>query len=134
MKTAAQFGEMGAEIGGGRNSVIDTSFVLFFLAIEFGRSFGALSIDGVVLAVALLMVTVLPYFTLSGERPGFANWLFGRTLILGLAFVLGLLFKQTVGVILPEEFRFLPMTLLIIAAVFSTYVQFHSFLRFRLAK
>ncbi len=48
--------------------------------------------------------------------------------------LLGVIFKQSLGVALPEEFRFLPMTLLIVTAMLSCYIQFYSFLKLRLAK
>lgn len=113
---------------------VDTSFVLFFLAIEFGQTISALSLDNVFLFLTLLTVAVLPYFLAAGEKPIFRNWIFGRTLIAGFAVLLGLLFKQSLGAVLPETFRFLPMTLLIVAAMLSCYIQFYGFLKLRLAK
>jgi hypothetical protein len=77
---------------------------------------------------------VLPYFLPFDEKPGFANWLLGRTLIAVFAVSLGVMFRQTLGVVLPETFRFLPMTLLIGTAMISCYIQFYGFLKFRLAK
>lgn len=121
-------------ISNNRGFVVETTFVLFFLAVEFGRSFNGLTLDGVFLALTLLMVMVLPYFLQSDEKPNFKNWLLGRSFITIFAVFLGLMFKQSVGVILPETFRFLPMTLLIVTAMLSCYIQFYSFLKFRLAK
>ncbi len=117
-----------------KSFAIDTSFVLFFLAIEFGHTISVLSVENVLLFLTLLMVVVLPYFLASGEKPVFRNWLFGRVLIAGFAVLLGLLFKQSLGVVLPDEFRFLPMTLLIVAAMLSCYIQFYGFLKLRLVK
>ena len=113
---------------------VETTFVLFFLAIEFGRSFTGLTIDSVFLALTLLMVVVLPYFLPSNEKPAFGNWLLGRSAITFLAILLGVIFKQSLGTYLPETFRFLPMTLLIVTAMLSCYIQFYSFLKLRLAK
>jgi len=113
---------------------VDTSFVLFFLAIEFVQTISALSLENVLLCLTLLMVAVLPYFLASGEKPIFSNWIFGRGLIAGFAVLLGLLFRQSLGIVLPETFRFLPMTLLIVAAMLSCYIQFYGFLKLRLAK
>ena len=48
--------------------------------------------------------------------------------------MLGAIFKQSLGVVLPETFRFLPMTLLIVTAMLCCYVQFYGFLKLRLAK
>lgn len=117
-----------------RGFAVDTSFVLFFLAVEFGRTFLSLSLDNVFLFLTLLAVAILPYFLLTDERTTLTNWLFGRSLIAGLAIMLGAMFKQSLGVVLPETFRFLPMTLLIVTAMLCCYVQFYGFLKLRLAK
>lgn len=84
--------------------------------------------------LTLLTVAVLPYFLLSDEKNGLTNWLFGRSLIAGLGVMLGVIFKQSLGIVLPDTFRFLPMTLLIVTAMICTYVQFYGFLKLRLAK
>lgn len=121
-------------ISNNRGFAVETTFVLFFLAVEFGRGFNGLTLDGVFLALTLLMVVVLPYFLQSDEKPNFKNWLLGRSFITIFAVFLGLMFKQSVGVVLPETFRFLPMTLLIVTAMLSCYIQFYSFMKLRLAK
>ena len=122
------------EIAGDRGFAVDTSFVLFFLAVEFGRTFFSLSLDNIFMFATLLMVAVLPYFLSSNEKPNFLNWILGRTLIAGFAILLGAMFNQTLGVVLPETFKYLPMTLLIVTAMFSCYVQFYGFFKLRLAK
>ena len=122
------------EIAGEQGFAVDTSFVLFFLAIEFGRTFFSLSIDNVFMFATLLAVAVLPYFLLSDDKPTLGNWILGRSLIVGFAVLLGAMFKQSLGVVLPETFRFLPMTLLIVTAMLCSYIQFYSFLKLRLAK
>jgi len=122
------------EISENRSFATETTFVLFFLAVEFGQSFSGLTLDGVFLALTLLMIIVLPYFLPSDEKPSFKNWLLGRSFITIFAVSLGLMFKQSVGVVLPETFRFLPMTLLIVTAMLSCYIQFYGFLKLRLAK
>ena len=134
MKTATFGEENQANITEETNFNFETSFVLFFLAIEFGQSTGALQIDTVFLAITLLMVAILPYFLISDDKLGFGNWFFGRSLIIGFAFTLGIIFKQSVGVVLPETFRFLPMTLLIVSAMISCYAMFYGFIKLRLAK
>jgi hypothetical protein len=114
--------------------VVDTTFVLFFLAVDCGQRF-TFGIDGMLSAVTLAMFVVLPYFLpFQGEKPEFERWLFGRVAIAALAIVLGAMFRQAMGVILPDMFRFVPLTLLIVAATISCYIQFYSLLRFRLAK
>ena len=134
MKSLARTERVGTETTGERNYGLDTSFVLFFLAVEFGRTFFTVSLDNIFLLLTLLMVAVLPYFILSNEKPKFGNWLLGRSLIIGLAILLGAMFKQSLGVVLPETFRFLPMTMLIVTAMLSCYIQFYGFFKLRLAK
>ncbi len=78
---------------------------------------------------------VLPYFLpLEAEKPDFNSWLLGRSLITVFAVALGMIFRQTLGVILPETFRFLPMTLLVITAMLSCYLQLCAMIKFRLAR
>jgi len=134
MKTATQVADLQNEIAIDKSFAIDTTFVLFFLAVEFGLALGTGIFENFFLAITLLAVAVLPYFTFSGEKPNFGNWLIGRGLILGFALLLGVAFKQTLGPVLPPEFRFLPMTLLIVSAMVSCYIQFYSFFKLRLAK
>ncbi|MDQ3180649.1 MAG: hypothetical protein M3Q33_09025 [Acidobacteriota bacterium] len=134
MKTMSRYGRVQTKISVNKGFAVETTFVLFFLAVEFGRSLGSFTIDSVFLAVTLLMVIVLPYFLSPDEKPGFESWLLGRSFISIFAVLLGLMFKQSLGVILPETFRFLPMTLLIVTAMFCCYIQFYGFLKLRLAK
>jgi hypothetical protein len=129
MKTIAQ-----TEAATEKGFALDTTFVLFFLAVEFGQTLGTLAIDTMFLTFALVALLALPYFLLPEEKPGFRNWLLGRGLIAGFAILLGIMFKQSLGVALPETFRFLPMTLLIVTAMLSCYIQFYGFLKLRLAK
>ena len=113
---------------------IDTTFVLFFLAVEFGQMLGNFGFETVFFALTLLTVAILPYFLPSDEKQNFGAWLLGRSLITALAISIGVAFKQSLGVVLPETFRFLPMTLLIVTAMLSCYIQFYGFLKLRLAK
>ena len=134
MKTISHIRQAETEISVNRGFAIETTFVLFFLAVEFGQSFSGLTLDSVFLAVTLLMVIVLPYFLPSDEKPNFKSWILGRSFITIFAVLLGLLFKQSLGVVLPETARFLPMTLLIVTAMLSCYIQFYSFLKLQFAK
>jgi hypothetical protein len=134
MKSISRHQKAYNEIAGDRSFAVDTSFVLFFLAVEFGRTFFSLSLDNMFMFATLLMVAVLPYFLSADEKPNFLNWIFGRTLIAGFAVLLGAMFNRTLGVVLPETFRFLPMTLLIVTAMLSCYIQFYGFFKLRLAK
>jgi len=119
----------------GRGFAVDTTFVLFFLAVDFGQSMFSFGLDGIFSALALAMLIVLPYLLPSaGEKPDFGGWVTGRVVITLFAVVLGMMFRQTLGVVLPETLKFLPMTFLIASAMVSCYIQFYGVLRFRLAK
>lgn len=134
MKTLTHIGSIQAGIEENKGFAIDTTFVLFFLAVELGQTFNFGAFDSLLMTITLLMVLVLPYFLPSDEKSGLANWLLGRSLITVFALSLGVMFKQTLGVVLPETFRFLPMTLLIVTAMISCYLQFYGFFKLRLAK
>lgn len=134
MKTFAQIKQAQTENTYDRGFVIDTTFVLFFLAIEFGQSFGIFTFDTGLLLITLLMLLVLPYYLTADEKPNFGRWFLGRAFIVAFAVLLGFIFKQTLGFVLPETFRFLPMTLLIITAMLSCYLQFYGFFKLRLAR
>ncbi|MGI8466883.1 MAG: hypothetical protein ACR2N3_00330 [Pyrinomonadaceae bacterium] len=134
MKTISQVTEVRESLTKNSGFAVETTFVLFFLAVEFGQSFRSLSLDNICLAITLAAVAVLPFFLPSEDKPSFGNWLFGRSLIAGFAILLGVMFKQSLGAVLPEMFRFLPMTLLIITAMLSCYIQFYGLLKIRLAK
>ncbi|HSU25064.1 MAG TPA: hypothetical protein VLI65_03720, partial [Pyrinomonadaceae bacterium] len=60
-------------------------------------------------------------------------WLFGRIVIALFAMAVGFGFRQTLGTVLPETLRFLPLSLVIAAAMFSFYLQFYGMLKVRLA-
>jgi 4-amino-4-deoxy-L-arabinose transferase-like glycosyltransferase len=134
MKTAAASERIIIEKTNDRGFAVETTFVLFFLAVEFGQSVNAFAIDTIVMAFTLLAFIAVPYFLPSEDKPGFGNWVLGRSLIAVFAVGLGMMFKQTLGVVLPETMRYLPMTLLIVTAMLSCYIQFYSLLKLRLAK
>lgn len=134
MRTFAQCEQVRTETNYYKDYVVDTTFVLFFLAIEFGRTIEVVAADTVLLFITLLMLLILPYYLLADKKPNFSNWILGRTLIVTFAVLLGVMFKQTLGVVLPETFRFLPMTLLVMTAMLSCYLQFYGFFKLRLAK
>jgi branched-subunit amino acid transport protein AzlD len=122
-----------AEFGGMIS--FDTTFVLFFLAMEYGRSTQMFSIDAVLMGITTLMVLALPYFLPSPyEKPTYMNWLAGRGAIAVFGMLVGLAFRQSVGVVLPESLRYMPMTFLVVTAMISCYIQFYSLMKLRLAK
>src|SRR5689334_17213929 len=101
--------------GSFRGIAVDTTFVIFFIGLEFGRTLQNLTFDAFLLLATMLMVIVLPFYLPSDfERPPFAKWLMGRSLIAVLAVAIGAVLAPLYGTLLPESFRFLPLTLLII--------------------
>ena len=118
-----------------RRFAVDTTFLLFFLGIDFGQSSMEFALDSLLSIVMLGMVLVVPYFlpTLD-EKPEFSDWLMGRSVITIFAIGLGVIFRQSLGVLLPETFRFLPFTLVILTAMLSCSLQFYGMIRFRLAR
>ena len=121
--------------GFGRGFGIDTLIVLFFLALEYGRSVQTMSMDGLLMGVTITMVLVLPYFLPSqSARPSFGNWMLTRGGIALFGMTLGVAFKQSLGVVVPESMRFMPMTFLVLASMISCYVQFYGLMKLRLAK
>lgn len=122
-------------VGPFRKSVADTTFVLFFLGLEIGRTIQNLTFDAFLLFVTMLMVLVLPFYLLScDDRPDMAKWLTGRGFIAALGISIGAVLSRAYGSLLPEAFRFLPLTLLIMAAMTSCFVQFYALMRLRPAK
>ncbi len=114
---------------------IDTTFVLFFLAMDLGFSVFAAGFDVVISAATLGMFLVVPYFLpFDGERPDIGMWLLGRLLLAVFAFGTGVLLFNAVGPVLPASFRSLPMTLLIVSAIVSCYTQLYGIMRLRLAR
>ena len=134
MKTLIQTERIQAESNVNEGIEVDTTFVLFFLAVEFGQTLTSLGFETILMAITLVSMVALPYFLMSNNKPKFGNWLVGRSLIATFAILLGIAFKQSLGVFLPETFRFLPMTLLILTAMLSCYFQFYGFFKLRFVK
>ena len=106
--------------------LIDTTIVLFLLMLEIGRSARNLSFETLLVTITALMVMVLPFFLRSFDLGEFKLWLGKRVALAAAAIALGM--------ILPSSLEFVPMALLIPAAMVSCYIQFYSLLRLRLAK
>ena len=122
-------------VGPFRGSLVDTTFVLFFLGLEAGRALNSFTFDAFLLVVTMLMVMVLPFYLYSeDERPEFGKWVTGRGSIAVLAVSLGGVLNSAYGTILPDSFRYLPLSLLILAALASCFLQFYALMRLRPAK
>ncbi len=82
-----------SEVAGEKGFAVETTFVLFFLAVEFGRTLTKVSFDNFLMVITLLMVIVLPYFLAADATTNFVNWVFGSSLIAGFAIHLVALFN-----------------------------------------
>lgn len=118
-----------------RGFAVDTTFVLFFLALDLGLSLGTFGFDDILSILTLAFFVTVPYLLPSGgEKPEFRSWVCGRTLIGLFGLALGAALMPTLGTVLPVGFGYLPMTLLIVSATASGYMQLFSMMRFRLVK
>ena len=118
-----------------RSFALDTTFVLFFLAVDLGQGFQRMGFDTLLSLLTLIMLIVLPYFMPGdAEKPNFTPWVLGRAAIAAYATVLGIMFGQSLGVVLPETFSYLPMTLVIVTAMASCCLQLCAMIKFRLAR
>jgi hypothetical protein len=104
----------------------DTGVVLFFLAVEVGRTASVLSLESSVMLLTGLLVLVLPFFLLGETNVRFCDWI----LIRGVVALAG----GAIGAMLPDPFKPLPMTFLIVAAMVSCYIQFYGLVRLRPVK
>ncbi len=114
---------------------VDTSIVLFFLAMELAASAGGNGLDLGLSLLAIAAFAVLPYFLPgSHESMPFLHWLFGRTAIAFLGGLTGLGFAYAVAPAAAPAYASLPMTLLIFAAFVSCLVQLYVMMKASLAR
>jgi hypothetical protein len=114
---------------------LDTTFVLFFLAMDLGLVSLSVNVSTLLQLFTLLVFLVVPYFLpFTGEQRSFSNWLIGRIVVGGAGVMFGLMLGQAIGTVLPDAFRFVPMTLLIVAAIICCNVQIYGILKHRLAR
>jgi len=115
--------------------VMDTTFVLFFLAMDMGTSVGAFSFDLILSGLTLAMFTAAPYLLpFAGVKPEFNGWLIGRVFIALIGVIGGVSVKFAAGTVLPEAIKYVPMMLLIVAGIFCAYTQIYAMIRVRLAR
>ena len=123
------------DIAPDRHFAIDTTFVLFFLAVDLGQSILNYNFGTALSLMTLLMLIVLPYFLYERSvKPQFGSWAVGRAAIALFAMIFGVAYGQAIGSVLPDSFRTVPFTLLIVAAMISCYMQFYDIIKVRLAK
>jgi hypothetical protein len=114
---------------------LDTTFVLFFLAMDLGLLGLNVGFATVLQLMTLIAFLVLPYFLpFTGDEQGFSRWLVGRIVVGAVGLTFGLMLGQAIGTVLPDAFRFVPMTLLIVAAIICCNVQIYGILKHRLAR
>ena len=116
-----------------RPFTLDTTFVLFFLAMDIGQTSIGLNLEFTFSMMTLAAFLVLPYFLPFGERRNFGRWLMGRIAVAATGIIFGMILAQAVGNLLPESFRYVPMSLLIVAAIICCNVQIYGILKLRLA-
>jgi hypothetical protein len=113
---------------------LDTTFVLFFLAMELASSISSLDFGTFLSIFTIGIFVVLPYFlSFAGEKPEFTVWLLGRVFIAIVGLIGGLAIQFGAGTVFSESARFLPMTLLVISGIFCAGSQIRDIIRVRLA-
>lgn len=109
--------------------MFETTFLLFFLAIDLGQGLLNGSIDTLALGIAVAAVAILPYFLPTAGDIGLTEWLTGRGSITLLGLVLGLAFGQIVGVLIPGYFSVVPLMAATVAACVSCFMLFANHFR-----
>ncbi len=104
----------------------DTGVVLFFLAVEIGRTAGFSSLESSMMLLTAAALLVLPFFVANENKVRLGDWIIIRAVI-GLT-------GGLIGAFLPDPFKPLPMTFLILAAMVSCYIQFYGLVRLRPVK
>lgn len=118
-----------------RQFTLDTTFVLFFLAMDLGLVSLSMSVATVLQLATLAVFLVVPYFLpFTGAQQSFSKWIIGRIVVAAVGITFGLMLGQAIGTVLPDAFRFVPMTLLIVAAIICCNVQIYGILKHRLAR
>jgi len=112
---------------------VETTFVLFFLSLDFGQNLFAISADGIFLGVTVVAIAVLPYYLPSANNQRFADWIKCRGAIVLPGIFLGTIFNGMVGSVLPEVLRFAPLALALFTGVAACIAMFGGVLRFKYA-
>lgn len=128
--------ENAAELAGERPfPVTDTTVVLFFLALEIGSRQTFDFIEAGFGFALLVAFSALPYWISVDAGRRFSEWLAGRAIISITGLSIGLLLGLAIGAgALPDAVRFVPLTLLIVAAIISCNYGIYAIIRNRLAR
>ena len=134
MENVISISNAAAEVSSPRGFAVDTTFVLFFLALDLGSGLDGLGIDTALSILTIAAFVVLPYcLPFSGEKPEFTGWAVGRLFIAAIGVIGGLGFQANSGTVFPEFVRFAPMLLLIGSGIFCAATQIRGIIRVRLA-
>lgn len=118
-----------AGVGTSSRFVLETTFVLFFLSVDFGQNVIGGSFDIAFLGITVIALAVLPYYLPSNDGIDFMSWVTGRSAIVMLGLVTGVAFGQFVGVIVPEFMRYLPLVMATVSGFASCYVMYANLFR-----
>lgn len=115
--------------------ITDTTVVLFFLALEIGSRQTFDFIEAGFGFAVLAAFSALPYWISVDSGRRFSEWLAGRAIIsltgLSIGVLLGLALDAGA---LPAAVRFVPLTLLIVAAIISCNYGIYAIIKNRLAR
>ncbi|NNE65511.1 MAG: hypothetical protein HKN33_03010 [Pyrinomonadaceae bacterium] len=111
------------------SSFVETTFVLFFLSLDFGQNQSLLSLEGVFMGFVIGALAVLPFFLPSAAGSSLPAWLVGRGVIVSVGVLLGLGAAQLSGAVFPDVVRFVPITMAFAAAVIACVMMFNSVLK-----
>jgi len=134
MENVISISNAAAEVSSPRGFAVETTFVLFFLALDLGSGIYGPGVDAALSILTIATFVVLPYLLpFSGEKPEFAGWAVGRLCIAGIGVIAGMGIQTASGTIFPEFVRFVPMLLLIVSGIFCAATQIRGIIRVRLA-
>lgn len=120
---------------GTRKGTLDTSLVLFFLAVELGQSGLGFDLVSLLSLLTLAVFLTFPYFLASGAvGRSFGRWIAERSCVAAVGLVIGTSLGQVIGTLLPDMFKFVPMSMLIVASIICCNIQIYGILRNRLAR
>jgi len=119
--------------GTGSRALLETTFVLFFLSVDFGQNLGSFGLDTALLGITVVAVAFLPFYLPSADTTNGTTWVTGRSAITLFGVVCGIGFGQLVGGLVPEVLRLTPLVLATVAGVVACMVMLSGVLRLNYA-
>lgn len=113
----------------GNGFFVETTFVLFFLSLDFGQNLFYAGFDTLFLGMTILAIAVFPYFLPSAGNISSSAWLVSRSVIIFSGLFLGIGLFQTAGTVLPEAIRFVPLTMAMISGLITCYLMISNVFR-----